>query len=207
MPRCRALSYPDSAQFDALLIGALLDLANPDCWEQHGELTPEETAAYFSDMLWSFRPERGCMYVGTVFYAAGALEGPNVLACDGTSYRRNDYPVLFAVIGTVFGAPDGDTFNVPNLEGIGVIGAGHDSGGGGPDLGDTGGASDVTLTTDNLPAHDHSVHGHLTGLAVAPGELVVNVPSINGSTGSTGNGQSFSVTNPYVALLPYIVAR
>ena len=147
------------------------------------------------------------MYVGTVFYAAGTLEGPDVLACDGASYRRNDYPVLFAVIGTVFGAPDGDTFNVPNLEGIGVIGAGHNSGGGGPDLGDTGGASNVTLTTDNLPAHDHSVHGHLTGLAVAPGELVVNVPSINGSTGSTGSGQSFSVTNPYVALLPYIVAR
>lgn len=38
------------------------------------------------------------------------------LVCDGSEYSRTEYPLLFDVIGTLYGAGDGTTtFNVPNL--------------------------------------------------------------------------------------------
>ena len=39
------------------------------------------------------------------------------LLCDGTSHLRDDYPALFAVIGTTFGSVDGTHFNVPDMRG------------------------------------------------------------------------------------------
>jgi len=49
----------------------------------------------------------------------GASTPPtNFLACDGTSYSRTTYSALFAVIGTSFGAVDGNSFNVPDFRGM-----------------------------------------------------------------------------------------
>lgn len=43
----------------------------------------------------------------------------NWLFCDGSFLSRTNYPALFAIIGTTFGAGDGSTtFNIPNYQGV-----------------------------------------------------------------------------------------
>lgn len=71
------------------------------------------------------------------------------LWCDGAVYKRNDYPELFAAIGTHYGAGDGSTtFNVPDLTTRVPVGAGGDY-----SLGSTGGNEDDTIVIVNMTEH------------------------------------------------------
>lgn len=49
------------------------------------------------------------------------------LKCDGTEYLREDYPDLFAVIGTIYGSSDSTTFKVPDFRGVFLRGYGGNS--------------------------------------------------------------------------------
>lgn len=61
-----------------------------------------------------------------VIWSYGAATAPSGwLLCDGTAYSRTTYARLFAVISTNFGSGDGSTtFNVPDLRGRTLVGAG-----------------------------------------------------------------------------------
>lgn len=50
---------------------------------------------------------------------------PGWLFCNGASLKRSDYPLLYDVIKEAFGAPDDDTFNLPDLRGRFVRGVDH----------------------------------------------------------------------------------
>lgn len=55
----------------------------------------------------------------------GASNPSNWLLCDGSAVSRTTYAELFGVISTTFGAGDGSTtFNLPDLRGRNVVGAG-----------------------------------------------------------------------------------
>ena len=48
------------------------------------------------------------------------------LKCDGTdTYVKDDYPALFALLGSTYGGDGITTFAVPNLQGISIVGAGQ----------------------------------------------------------------------------------
>lgn len=51
------------------------------------------------------------MPVRRVFVAQG------LIPCDGRMLRRADYPMLFAALGGMYGAPSPATFKVPDLRG------------------------------------------------------------------------------------------
>ena len=54
--------------------------------------------------------------VGTIIPFAGNSVPQGYLLCDGSAISRTDYASLFAVIGTIYGAGDGNaTFNLPAL--------------------------------------------------------------------------------------------
>lgn len=53
---------------------------------------------------------------GTLVMYGGAAAPSGWLLADGSSLLRADYPDLFAVIGTTFGAADGTHFTLPNLK-------------------------------------------------------------------------------------------
>lgn len=57
----------------------------------------------------------GILPAGIVFPYGGATAPTGSLLCDGTGYSRTTYSRLFAAIGTTYGAPDGTSFNVPDL--------------------------------------------------------------------------------------------
>jgi len=62
---------------------------------------------------------------GTVIQFAGAAAPTGYVACDGASLlRAGTYADLFAAIGTTYGSVDGTHFNVPDMRGLFVRGAG-----------------------------------------------------------------------------------
>src|SRR5262249_17960227 len=139
--------------------------------------------------------------------------------CDGAAISRTTFAALFAVIGTTYGVGDGSTtFNVPNCKGR--IPVGFDSGQTEFNaLGKTGGEKVHTLTTAEMPVHNHGVtdngHAHGTNLPLSnTGGSSVNWWQGNNSLGSAnpststdgtgisiqnaGSGNSHNVLNPYI---------
>ena len=90
------------------------------------------------------------------------------LLCDGSAISRTTYSRLFGIIGTTYGSGDGSTtFNVPDMRGR--TPAGLDNMGGtsanritdaqADSLGGSFGTENHTLTTTELPSHDHALYG------------------------------------------------
>ena len=50
------------------------------------------------------------------------------LLCNGDPKNRSDYPALFDVIGTAWGAPNSTTFNLPDMQGVFLRGVSGNSG-------------------------------------------------------------------------------
>lgn len=98
--------------------------------------------------------------IGAIWPYAGAAAPSGFLLCDGSAVSRNRYAALFAVIGTLYGAGDGETtFNVPDLRGRTLIGAGQGSGLTNRELGTQNiGEENHTLNIEQLPAHRHQLH-------------------------------------------------
>lgn len=89
---------------------------------------------------------------------------PGWLWCDGARYSNADYPDLVAAIGTSYRQP-GDpagTFRVPDLRGRTPVGAGQGTGLTNRTLGSVFGLEQVTLVTNQMPAHTHTINdpGH-----------------------------------------------
>jgi microcystin-dependent protein len=92
---------------------------------------------------------------GVINPYAGSSAPNGYLLCDGSAVSRTMYSGLFFTIGTAYGVGDGSTtFNLPNLQGripVGNLGAGAYFNG----LGTQGGLTDVTLSVNQIPAHNH----------------------------------------------------
>lgn len=105
--------------------------------------------------------------VGAVIAYGSSTAPKGWLSCLGQEVYRGDYPDLFAVIGTTYGAGDGTTtFNLPNLSGRVVVGQGSGSGLTSRSMGATGGAETHTLTTGEIPSHSHTSNATGGGLGL-----------------------------------------
>lgn len=89
--------------------------------------------------------------VGTVVAYAGAVAPAGWLLCDGSAYKKTQYPALAAVLGATGSGAD---FMVPDLRGRFLMGssASHPRA-------QTGGEETHTLTEAEMPSHAHSVVG------------------------------------------------
>ena len=99
--------------------------------------------------------EAATVPAGVISPFGGSSAPTNWLLCDGQAVSRSTYSVLFAAIGTAYGTGNGSTtFNVPNLKGR--VPVGRDSAQTEFDtLGETGGAKTHTLSTAEMPSHEH----------------------------------------------------
>jgi len=93
---------------------------------------------------------------GTVISFAGSSAPAGYLLCNGQAISRSSFSALFATIGTLWGAGDGSTtFNIPDLRGMFLRGAGTNSvvtaSGGGFATGLNVGQSQV----DSFKSHKH----------------------------------------------------
>ena len=114
------------------------------------------------------------------------------LPCNGSSYPMMTYAALYSIIGTQFGS-SGSTFQVPNL--VGNIVTGAQSGVPQRAPGNTGGTTAVTLTTAQLPAHNHAIKVVVRNLAAQS----VTGTAAPGSTVYLTNGYSIGVNKAVIA--------
>ena len=131
-------------------------------------------------------------YLGEIIAFAGAYVPENFMLCDGSSLSVNDYNMLYSVLGNIYGG-NSTQFNLPNLQGLVVVGVGQKTGGSNYVLGQGGGQNTVTLTPAQIPSHNHALN--------AANAQNANTPNANGAvlaiTNSTGFPSGASVVNTY----------
>ena len=139
----------------------------------------------------------GSSPVGAIHMYAATNAPSGWLLCNGAAVGRTNYSQLFFVIGTAYGVGNGSTtFNVPNMVQrfpLGVTNA----------LGATGGASSVTLTVNQMPAHTHNIQYSPTQKYVL-GPGAADAGRDGADTGfttlSTGGGQPHTNMPPYLTV-------
>src|SRR5581483_5101665 len=144
--------------------------------------------------------------------------------CAGQTLAINTNVALFALLGTTYGGNGTSTFQLPNLQSRVAIAAGQGNGLSMYNLGQTGGTESITLTTSNLPTHNHVLTGtvnlpataaagdtdtpyntypaKVTGTSVygASGDGSTIAMQHNLTTASTGNTQPVSLIQPVLGL-------
>jgi microcystin-dependent protein len=151
--------------------------------------------------------------LGELVPFAGPTAPTDFMICNGQAVSRLTYSGLFAVVGTTWGVGDGSTtFNLPDLRGRTLIGAGTGAGLSARSLGNLGGDETHLLTADQsgLPSHNHTqnahthtqnTHGHTQdahnhGDIVMPGTLGGNQSRLAGDY--AGGGGALSTGTPTV---------
>jgi len=105
---------------------------------------------------------------GDLKLSLATVPPPGWLLCDGSAISRGTYANLFAVFGTTYGAGDGSsTFNLPDLRGRALVGAGQGAGLTNRPLGSNGGEERHALTIAEMASHNHGITdpGHNHGLS------------------------------------------
>lgn len=113
-------------------------------------------------------------YVGELRLFAGNFAPDGWALCAGQVLAISQYEPLYQLIGTSYGGNGTSNFQLPDLRGRTVCHAG-----GGLVQAQTGGQERVTLTTQQLPSHTHSLQGTQNqGTTAAPlGRVLAAVPS------------------------------
>lgn len=195
---CRVLFVPNDQEFIANVTGAIQTLTFPEQWVKYGVLTPQQAADALIPMFDDFCLQKGaCRVIGEIIAFAGPTSPDPLrwLACDGASLLRADYPDLFTVIGTAYGAVDASHFSLPDLRGRVALRFGTGPGLSTYSLGDAKGDEGVTLTVAETPAHSHTDAGHTHVEATATPSLaespvVLPIPSAVPGAGVTGTGSA-----------------
>ncbi|HXL99148.1 MAG TPA: tail fiber protein [Rhizomicrobium sp.] len=118
----------------------------------------------------------GTPYVGEIRMFGGNFNPSGWNFCDGSLLPIAEYDTLFNLIGTTYGGDGETTFALPDLRGRVPM---HMGTGAGTTvtLAQTGGAENVTLTTQQIPLHTHNLLATTTGLNVSPSNTIMAVPS------------------------------
>jgi microcystin-dependent protein len=164
-------------------------------------------------------------YLAIVKIFAGNFAPKGWAFCQGQIMSIAQNTALFSLLGTTYGGNGQTTFALPDLRGRAPIGVGQGPGLSNYVLGQLGGTENVTLTTNNLPAHNHPVTGTVqlpvngdsadavgpegTYPAISGTNIYSNAPvsgqfagnlSVNLQTGIAGGSQPVPVLNPYLAM-------
>ncbi|WP_435203307.1 tail fiber protein [Qipengyuania sp. 902] len=95
----------------------------------------------------------GANIAGSVHGFIGNFDPNGAMICDGRELAIADYPELFAAIGTTYGGDGVTTFNIPDLTGRNIVGAGRGPGLTARDVGDLVGSETIQLDGTTLPAY------------------------------------------------------
>jgi microcystin-dependent protein len=148
-------------------------------------------------------------------HVMASLTGLTMLPCEGSTYNRVDYPLLYAAIDAEF-IIDADTFRVPDLRDKFPLAAGDNF-----PIGTTGGEEMHQLTIAEMPEHLHRVEPHthseigavasvINGGLEAPASAAQVLPTTTGleapDTEFTGGGEEHNNMPPFVAIRWAIVA-
>lgn len=208
-------NYPVTAtlapEVVAVLLYALSQIERPETWldtreDPFDEISPTD-AEEIDELVSAANMSIISPEVGFIKPYITTNPPDNTIPCDGGLYAREDYPLLYAVLDSVF-IVDADTFNVPDLRGLVLIGAGS-VGSYTFSLGGMGGEYEHQLSESELASHSHTIPRTTTSLFVAPGEVpgLVPVPIVPDFTGNTGGDVPHNNIQPYGVVKYCVQAR
>lgn len=135
--------------------------------------------------------------------------------CAGQLFPIAENEALFALIGTTYGGDGQSTFALPNIQGRTMVHQGQGPGLSNRQLGETGGVETVTLTTSQMPVHNHALVAHtgteksasptnrIAGPASAAAPVytstAANTTLAAGAVGTSGGSQPHNNLQPYLA--------
>lgn len=135
--------------------------------------------------------------------------------CNGQTLPINQNTALFSIIGTIYGGDGRTTVGLPNLQGRAPMHPGHGAGLSPRSLGETGGATRVTLTAGQIPSHRHEIQGSdaAADSDVGDGERLANTGPYTmygtvrdtevmntGVMGETGGGRDHNNVQPLLGM-------
>ena len=132
----------------------------------------------------------GAQPIGAILSMAIGGVPAGYLWCNGAAVSRTTYALLFAVIGTTWGAGDGvSTFNVPNLIDRSPVGAGSSFA-----AGTLAGAYTHAVSVAEMPSHNHGINDptHAHSLYDPGHNHGVNDPSHAHSVSDPGHTHTYS---------------
>ena len=151
-------------------------------------------------------------YVGEIRMFAGNFAPAGWMFCEGQTLPISENETLFQLIGTTYGGDGQSTFALPDLRGCIPIHQGQ-----GPGIsqsyviGEKAGVEAVTLTTQQIPAHNHNMLAS-TAAATNPspnGNILAASPTISsyvidvaGPQLASGAVQGTGGSQPHENLMP-----
>src|SRR4051812_12071569 len=129
-------------------------------------------------------------YVGEIRMFAGNFAPAGWMFCEGQLLPISEYETLFNLIGTTYGGGGQSTFAFPDIRGRNPIYQGD-----GVIFAGTGGAEEITLTVNQIPAHSHPL---LASLDTAGGSSPTG--NLTGQVGATQIYREVAPTSPLSAL-------
>ena len=144
-------------------------------------------------------------YLGEIRMVGFNFPPRNWVKCDGQNLPIEQYQALFSLLGTAYGGDGRSTFALPDLRGRTPL---HISSS--ISLGTHDGDETVTLGTDNLPSHTHTLRAHdQSATTGTPGNTTVVAQSIfhtdvttnlvdfaSEALASTGTGDGYNKMQP-----------
>lgn len=148
-------------------------------------------------------------YVGEIRMFAGNFAPAGWMFCEGQLLPISENETLFQLIGTTYGGDGQSTFALPDLRGRLPIHQGN-----GFILAETGGAEEITLTVNQIPAHSHpllattaiatetSPAGNVPAQSAAADLYVEDTPNVSlaPTVGSVGGSQPHTNYQPYLCV-------
>jgi microcystin-dependent protein len=149
-------------------------------------------------------------YVGEIRMFAGNFAPAGWMFCEGQLLPISENETLFVLIGTTYGGDGESTFALPDLRGRIPIHQGN-----GFILAETGGAEEITLTVNQIPAHSHPLlaSSSIGGLPNGQSNLLAKTTNIDLYSGdvtdtnmspvavtATGGSQPHTNFQPYLCV-------
>jgi microcystin-dependent protein len=147
-------------------------------------------------------------YVGEIRMFAGNFAPAGWMFCEGQLLPISEYETLFQLIGTTYGGDGQSTFALPDLRGRLPVHMGN-----GFILAETGGAEQITLTVNQIPAHSHPLLASTSGGTLSSpvnnllAESVAINPYIQDQANSNMNAAAVSAvggSQPHTNFQPYL---
>ena len=147
-------------------------------------------------------------YVGEIRMFAGNFAPAGWMFCEGQLLPISENETLFNLIGTTYGGDGQSTFALPDLRGRLPIHQGN-----GFILAETGGAEEITLTVQQIPAHTHPVlastaaassNSPVGNVAAAPTAIKLYIEDNANSSLSPLAVSAIGGSQPHTNLQPYL---
>lgn len=138
-------------------------------------------------------------FIGQIIQGGWNFAPRGYATCSGQLLPIAQNSALFSLLGTHFGGDGQSTFGLPDLQGRTMIGTGNGSGLSPYVIGQKSGTENVTLTTNQMPAHSHAVTPNPNAFNAATAKATDQAPSTGAIFGrGTDTGSGTAVPEVYL---------